>query len=143
MSESSTVKSHAMDISQLGRTQTQRSLENEEVCLSVRKLNLFYNTKQALFDVDMNIPRKRVTAFIGPSGCGKSTLLRCFNRMNDLVDDCRIEGQILLDNANIYEKGVDVAGLRRRVGMVFQKPNPFPKTIYGKCRLRPAHSRHQ
>jgi phosphate transport system ATP-binding protein len=130
MSEVPTVKSHAMDISQLGRTQTQRSLESEEVCLAVRKLDLFYNTKQALFEVDMNIPRKRVTAFIGPSGCGKSTLLRCFNRMNDLVDDVRIEGQILLDNANIYEKGVDVAGLRRRVGMVFQKPNPFPKTIY-------------
>jgi len=130
MSEAPTVKSHAMDISQLGRSQAQRSLESEEVCLSVQKLKLFYNTKQALFDVDMNIPRKRVTAFIGPSGCGKSTLLRCFNRMNDLVDDVRIEGQILLDNANIYEKGVDVAGLRRRVGMVFQKPNPFPKTIY-------------
>jgi phosphate transport system ATP-binding protein len=130
MSEAPTVKSHAMDISQLGRAQTQRTLDNEEVCLSVQKLNLFYNTKQALFDVDMKIPRKRVTAFIGPSGCGKSTLLRCFNRMNDLVDDVRIEGQILLDNANIYEKGVDVAGLRRRVGMVFQKPNPFPKTIY-------------
>ncbi len=130
MSEVPVVKSHAMDISQLGRTQTTRSLESEEVCLSVQKLNLFYNTKQALFDVDMNIPRKRVTAFIGPSGCGKSTLLRCFNRMNDLVDDVRIEGEIRLDNANIYEKGVDVAGLRRRVGMVFQKPNPFPKTIY-------------
>lgn len=130
MSEAPTVKSHAMDISQLGRSQTQRTIESEEVCLSVQKLNLFYNNKQALFDVDMNIPRKRVTAFIGPSGCGKSTLLRCFNRMNDLVDDVRIDGQILLDNANIYEKGVDVAGLRRRVGMVFQKPNPFPKTIY-------------
>jgi phosphate transport system ATP-binding protein len=130
MSEAPTVKSHAMDISQLGRTQSQRTIESEEVCLSVQKLNLFYNAKQALFDVDMNIPRKRVTAFIGPSGCGKSTLLRCFNRMNDLVDDVRIEGQIMLDSANIYEKGVDVAGLRRRVGMVFQKPNPFPKTIY-------------
>jgi phosphate transport system ATP-binding protein len=130
MSEAPTVKSHAMDISQLGRSQNSRILESEEVCLSVQKLSLFYNTKQALFDVDMNIPRKRVTAFIGPSGCGKSTLLRCFNRMNDLVDDVRIEGKILLDNANIYEKGVDVAGLRRRVGMVFQKPNPFPKTIY-------------
>jgi phosphate transport system ATP-binding protein len=130
MSEAPTVKSHAMDISQLGRSTSQRTIESEEMCLSVQKLSLFYNTKQALFDVDMSIPRKRVTAFIGPSGCGKSTLLRCFNRMNDLVDDCRIEGKILLDNANIYEKGVDVAGLRRRVGMVFQKPNPFPKTIY-------------
>ncbi len=71
-----------------------------------------------------------MTAFIGPSGCGKSTLLRCFNRMNDLVDACRIEGEILLEGANIYDKAVDVAELRRQVGMVFQKPNPFPKTIY-------------
>ncbi|HEY3698146.1 MAG TPA: phosphate ABC transporter ATP-binding protein PstB [Spongiibacteraceae bacterium] len=130
MSEAPTVKSHAIDITQLGRSQTQQSLENEEVCLTVRDLNLFYNTKQALYNVNMEIPRRRVTAFIGPSGCGKSTLLRCFNRMNDLVDDCRIEGSILLDSADIYAKAVDVASLRRRVGMVFQKPNPFPKTIY-------------
>ena len=130
MSETPTVKSHAIDIAQLGRTSAQRSMENEELCLSVRNANLFYGQKQALFDVNMEIPRKRVTAFIGPSGCGKSTLLRCFNRMNDLVDGCRIEGQMLLDNADIYAKSVDVASLRRRVGMVFQKPNPFPKTIY-------------
>jgi phosphate transport system ATP-binding protein len=129
MSES-TVKSHAIDISQLSRSQTQRSLENEDLCLAVRDLKLFYGSKQALYNVEMEIPRQRVTAFIGPSGCGKSTLLRCFNRMNDLVDDCRIEGSILLDGADIYAKGVDVASLRRRVGMVFQKPNPFPKTIY-------------
>ncbi|MFT3930163.1 MAG: phosphate ABC transporter ATP-binding protein PstB [Spongiibacteraceae bacterium] len=130
MSETSTVKSHAIDIAQLGRTGTQRSLESEEICLSVRNANLFYGQKQALYDVNMEIPRKRVTAFIGPSGCGKSTLLRCFNRMNDLVDGCRIEGKMLLDGADIYDKSVDVASLRRRVGMVFQKPNPFPKTIY-------------
>ena len=130
MSEVPTVKSHAIDISQLGRTQTNRSLDSEKICLSVRNLDLFYGHKQALYNVSMEVPRQRVTAFIGPSGCGKSTLLRCFNRMNDLVDDCRIEGSILLDNANIYERGVDVASLRRRVGMVFQKPNPFPKTIY-------------
>ena len=130
MSETTTVKAHAIDISQLGRSQVQRSLENEELCLSVQNLNLFYGAKQALYNVDMKIPRQRVTAFIGPSGCGKSTLLRCFNRMNDLVDDCHIEGGILLDGADIYAKGVDVASLRRRVGMVFQKPNPFPKTIY-------------
>lgn len=129
-SETRNVRTHAIDIEQLGRGQVQRSLESEETCLSVRDLNLFYNTKQAVFGVSMEIPRQRVTAFIGPSGCGKSTLLRCFNRMNDLVDDCRIEGQLLLDGDNIYEKGVDVAALRRRVGMVFQKPNPFPKTIY-------------
>jgi phosphate transport system ATP-binding protein len=130
MSEAPIVKSHAMDISQLGRAQTQRSLDTEQVCLSVRNLDLFYGQKQALYSVNMEIPRQRVTAFIGPSGCGKSTLLRCFNRMNDLVDDCRIEGGIMLDSANIYDRAVDVASLRRRVGMVFQKPNPFPKTIY-------------
>ncbi|WP_259699315.1 phosphate ABC transporter ATP-binding protein, partial [Pseudomonas chlororaphis] len=90
----------------------------------------FYGEKQALFDVSMNIPKQRVTAFIGPSGCGKSTLLRTFNRMNDLVDGCRVEGEINLYGNNIYRKGEDVAELRRRVGMVFQKPNPFPKTIY-------------
>lgn len=130
MSEAPTVKSHAIDITQLGRSQTHRSLDAEQVCLSVRSLDLFYGQKQALYNVSMEIPRQRVTAFIGPSGCGKSTLLRCFNRMNDLVDDCRSEGSILLDGANIFDRAVDVASLRRRVGMVFQKPNPFPKTIY-------------
>ena len=78
----------------------------------------------------MTLPQQRVTAFIGPSGCGKSSLLRCFNRMNDLVEGCRIEGNITLDGADIYHRSVDVADLRRRVGMVFQKPNPFPKSIY-------------
>lgn len=78
----------------------------------------------------MRIPNNRVTAFIGPSGCGKSTLLRCINRMNDLVEICRIEGQIDMHGHNIYDKNVDVAALRRRVGMVFQRPNPFPKSIY-------------
>ncbi|MEQ8953204.1 MAG: phosphate ABC transporter ATP-binding protein PstB, partial [Gammaproteobacteria bacterium] len=100
-------------------------------CLVVENLNLYYaRDKQALIDVNLEIPRHRVTAFIGPSGCGKSSLLRCFNRMNDLVDDCVIEGKILLDGQDIYAKKLDVADLRRRVGMVFQKPNPFPKTIY-------------
>lgn len=100
-------------------------------CIEVEDLNLFYSkTKQALIDITLSIPKQRVTAFIGPSGCGKSSLLRCFNRMNDLVDDCVIEGRISLDGMNILEKTVDVADLRRRVGMVFQKPNPFPKSIY-------------
>ena len=84
--------------------------------------------KEALHGINMTIPKNRVTAFIGPSGCGKSTLLRCFNRMNDLVDSCNITGEILLDDQNIYDRSVDVAELRRRVGMVFQKPNPFPKS---------------
>ncbi len=78
----------------------------------------------------MEMPKKKVTAYIGPSGCGKSTLLRCINRMNDLVDSARIDGKILLDDENIYDKAVNVAALRRRVGMVFQKPNPFPKSIF-------------
>ncbi|MDO9073868.1 MAG: phosphate ABC transporter ATP-binding protein PstB [Rubrivivax sp.] len=98
--------------------------------MSVTNLRLFYGEKQALHGVTMNIPRGHVVAFIGPSGCGKSTLLRCFNRMNDLIDGCRIEGQILIDGKDIYDRKVNVAQLRRRVGMVFQKPNPFPKTIY-------------
>ncbi len=105
-------------------------IEKQPIKLEVKDLSLFYGAKRALQGVNMKIPEKKVTAFIGPSGCGKSTLLRCFNRMNDLVDTCRIEGQILLDGVNIYDKRVDVAELRRKVGMVFQKPNPFPKTIY-------------
>lgn len=106
------------------------NMKNEDICLETRDLNLFYGQKQALYDVNMLIPRKRVTAFIGPSGCGKSTLLRTFNRMNDLVDGCSINGQILLDGKDIFDKSVDITSLRRRVGMVFQKPNPFPKSIY-------------
>lgn len=102
----------------------------EPIKLEVKNLNLYYDQKRALNGVSMKIPEKKVTAFIGPSGCGKSTLLRCFNRMNDLVDGCRVEGEILLDSSNIYDKSVDVAELRRQVGMVFQKPNPFPKSIY-------------
>ena len=98
--------------------------------LRVNNLNLFYGDAQALRNVNLDITQHKVTAFIGPSGCGKSTLLRCFNRMNDLVDICRIEGEILLDGKNIYGKDVDVSELRRQVGMVFQKPNPFPKSIY-------------
>jgi phosphate transport system ATP-binding protein len=100
-------------------------------CLDVKHLSLTYaNDKRALNDINMSIPKQRVTAFIGPSGCGKSSLLRCFNRMNDLIDDCTIEGGIELDGENIYRKSIDVADLRRRVGMVFQKPNPFPKSVY-------------
>jgi len=106
------------------------SLRDEVAKIQVNSLNLFYGTDQALRDINLMIPEKRVTAFIGPSGCGKSTLLRCFNRMNDLVDICRIEGEIVMDGKNIYDRDVDVADLRRSVGMVFQKPNPFPKTIY-------------
>lgn len=110
-------------------TQT-KALANETIKLQVKNLDLYYGAKRALNSVNMDIPEKKVTAFIGPSGCGKSTLLRCFNRMNDLVDNCRIDGGIFLGNENIYAPGIDVADLRRQVGMVFQKPNPFPKSIY-------------
>ncbi|EDP99929.1 phosphate ABC transporter ATP-binding protein PstB [Shewanella benthica] len=107
-----------------------KNLSQEETALEIRNLDLKYGDKQALFDVSMKIPEKKVTAFIGPSGCGKSTLLRCINRMNDLVDNCHISGEVLLHGQNIYDKKVDVAALRRNVGMVFQRPNPFPKSIY-------------
>jgi phosphate transport system ATP-binding protein len=114
----------------LGRKKQGLHLADEAVALEVPGLNLFYDDTQVLFDVALKIPKQRVTSFIGPSGCGKSTLLRTFNRMNDLVDGCRVEGAINLGGHDIYSKGEDVAELRRRVGMVFQKPNPFPKTIY-------------
>ena len=124
------VESKNIDVSQVVRKSADKDMGALEQCLVVKNLDLYYGDKQALQDINLSIPRKRVTAFIGPSGCGKSTLLRCFNRMNDLVDGCTIDGTIELDNMDIYQKSVDVADLRRRVGMVFQKPNPFPKTIY-------------
>ena len=130
MNESTQQKGHSIDMSNMGRESRHLDLANETAALTVKDLRLNYGEKEALHGIDMIIPKKRVTAFIGPSGCGKSTLLRCFNRMNDLVDGCEIKGQILLDDQNIYDKSVDVAELRRRVGMVFQKPNPFPKSIY-------------
>ncbi|RDX35711.1 phosphate ABC transporter ATP-binding protein [Kangiella sp. HD9-110m-PIT-SAG07] len=108
----------------------EQRLADEKVAIEVEKLNLFYGQKQALYDIDMTIPEKKVTAFIGPSGCGKSTLLRCFNRMNDLVDIAQVSGDIKIHGSNINQPSVDVAELRRNVGMVFQKPNPFPKSIY-------------
>ncbi len=130
MSESTLT--HGINIDALDRgTDAATQLEDEQLALEVENLNLYYGgVNQALYDVNMVIPKNRVTAFIGPSGCGKSTLLRCFNRMNDLVDDCLIEGNIKLHNENIYDKRVNVASLRTRVGMVFQKPNPFPKSVY-------------
>ncbi|MDX2080546.1 MAG: phosphate ABC transporter ATP-binding protein PstB [Terrimicrobiaceae bacterium] len=98
--------------------------------LSVRNFQFFYGKKQALYDISMDIPEKRVTAFIGPSGCGKSTLLRNFNRMNELIDGVRTEGDILLQGHSIFSAEVEVIALRRAIGMVFQKSNPFPKSIY-------------
>jgi len=108
----------------------ERSAPGAAECLSVEDLCLFYGQHQALFNVNMSIREKRVTAFIGPSGCGKSTLLRCCNRLNELIGNVRTEGAINLKGQNIYAPSMDISNLRRRVGMVFQKPNPFPKSIY-------------
>tara|TARA_B100001564_G_C20549949_1_gene628593 strand:- start:207 stop:992 length:786 start_codon:yes stop_codon:yes gene_type:complete len=104
--------------------------KSKKLRMQAQNVDVFYGDKQALFGVDMDIQKNQVTALIGPSGCGKSTFLRCLNRMNDTVPSCRIEGKILLDGESIYEKNVDVVVLRSKVGMVFQKPNPFPKSIY-------------
>jgi len=98
--------------------------------MTARNVNVFYGAKQAVKDVSIDVSKEHVTAFIGPSGCGKSTFLRAFNRMNDTISGARVEGEIALDGENIYSSGMDVVQLRARVGMVFQKPNPFPKSIY-------------
>jgi phosphate transport system ATP-binding protein len=98
--------------------------------VQVNDLNLYYGEKHALKNIYMDIPKNKATAFIGPSGCGKSTLLRCFNRLNDLVDSARVEGEIFIDNDDIHDPGLDITELRKRVGMVFQKSIPFPKSIY-------------
>ena len=102
---------------------------SDNIKLSIEDMNLYYGNFHALHDINMHIPEKEITAFIGPSGCGKSTLLKSLNRMNDLVEGCRITGKITLDNEDIYDN-MDVNKLRKRVGMVFQKPNPFPMSIY-------------
>ncbi len=106
------------------------SSEAEKSRMTARNVSLWYGEKQALHDVDLDIPDREVTALIGPSGCGKSTFLRCLNRMNDTIDIARVSGDIKLDGRDIYDRNVDVVELRARVGMVFQKPNPFPKSIY-------------
>ena len=104
--------------------------------ISIKNLDLYYSDFKALKNVNLDIEANKITAFIGPSGCGKSTLLKSLNRMNDLVEGCKIEGEILLDNQNIY-KSMDVNLLRKRVGMVFQKPNPFPMSIYDNIAFGP------
>lgn len=109
-------------------TVTEMSILQHKVV--AKDLNFFYGQKQALFDINLTIPERKVTAFIGPSGCGKSTFLRTINRMNDLIDNTRVEGSMTLDGDDIYSKETDVVELRKKVGMVFQKPNPFPKSIY-------------
>ena len=103
---------------------------SESLKIAVKNLNVFYGKKQALFDINLNIFENEVTSLIGPSGCGKSTLIKCFNRMNDLIDICKYNGEVLIDGKNINDPSTDPVSLRTRVGMVFQKPNPFPKSVY-------------
>ncbi len=109
---------------------SERNVTQNQIKFSARKVQVYYGDTHAIKDVDVDIEDKTVTAFIGPSGCGKSTFLRCLNRMNDTIDVCRVEGDIRLDGDDIYDKRVDPVQLRAKVGMVFQKPNPFPKSIY-------------
>ncbi len=111
-------------------TGTVGEITTEDPRMITRNVDVYYGDKQAIIDVSLDIGRNEVVALIGPSGCGKSTFLRCLNRMNDTIDSCRVSGQIELDGQNIYDKKLDVVPLRARVGMVFQKPNPFPKSIY-------------
>ncbi len=106
------------------------AVSQQNIKISARKVQVYYGEKHALKDVDVEIQDKTVTAFIGPSGCGKSTFLRCINRMNDTIAAARVEGDIMLDGENVYDRRVDPVQLRAKVGMVFQKPNPFPKSIY-------------
>ncbi len=106
------------------------SVGTAETKFRSENVDVYYGDKQALFDVNLDIPEKQVTALIGPSGCGKSTYLRCLNRMNDTIDICRVDGRILMDGQDINDKNIDAVQLRAQVGMVFQKPNPFPKSIF-------------
>jgi phosphate transport system ATP-binding protein len=106
------------------------TMKKKDVIIKTEKLSLWYGEKQALIDIDMEVYPNKVTALIGPSGCGKSTLIRCFNRMNDVIPKCRTSGEVLFNGQNIYDSSVDAVSIRKKIGMVFQKPNPFPKSIY-------------
>jgi phosphate transport system ATP-binding protein len=117
-----------LEVDQAQATVGNRFCDNPK--MSMRNVNVYYGDKQAIQDVSVDIAKNEVIAMIGPSGCGKSTFLRSLNRMNDTVDGCRVEGEVLLDGDNIYQQNLDVVELRARVGMVFQKPNPFPKSIF-------------
>lgn len=110
--------------------QTDKETEIDTIAIEARRLNIYYDNFLAVKDVDLQIAKNKITAIIGPSGCGKSTMIRAFNRMNELVPGSRMEGEILFDGQNIYGSGVDPVKVRRHIGMVFQKPNPFPKSIY-------------
>lgn len=127
MSEDNTPKELEATLEQAPGTEAVKALP---IKVRATNVNVFYGDNHALKDVTINIPEHRVTSFIGPSGCGKSTFLRCINRMNDTIDVCRVEGKIEIDERDIYDRSIDVVQLRAKVGMVFQKPNPFPKSIY-------------
>ncbi|MFY9075286.1 phosphate ABC transporter ATP-binding protein PstB [Malaciobacter mytili] len=114
-----------------------KDIKNNEVKINVNSLNLWYGDNHALHNIDVDIYKNKITALIGPSGCGKSTFLRCLNRMNDLISVVKIDGQIVIDNKNIYDKDVDEVSVRKRIGMVFQQPNPFPKSIYDNVAYAP------
>ena len=112
-------------------------MTNNKTKIDVKNLNLYYGTNQALYDINVKLFENKITALIGPSGCGKSTFLRCINRMNDLIPVVKIDGQIVIDNKNIYDKDVDEVSVRKKIGMVFQQPNPFPKSIYDNVAYAP------
>ncbi len=114
-----------------------KDIKNNEVKINVNSLNLWYEENHALHNIDVDIYKNKITALIGPSGCGKSTFLRCLNRMNDLISIVKIDGEIIIDNKNIYDKDVDEVSVRKRIGMVFQQPNPFPKSIYDNVAYAP------
>ncbi len=129
MSEGSSGDEYAVSVPE-GRGRDRDADGEASTIIESRDLSVWYNDEQALRSVSMKIPEKRVTAMVGPSGCGKSTYLRSINRMNDLIDAARVEGEMLFDGKNVYDDDVDPVALRRRIGMVFQQPNPFPKSIY-------------
>jgi phosphate transport system ATP-binding protein len=129
-SQAHTINSQRPNVQDGHRQSSEQAPNPHAVKLTLNQVNFFYGDRQALFKIDIDIVKNQVTSFIGPSGCGKSTLLRCLNRLNDLVEGARLEGTMLLDGVNIYGPDVDITDLRKRVGMVFQKSNPFPKSIY-------------
>jgi len=128
--QSEGLNSQRLTVQNATRQSPEHDSKAHTVKLTLNQVNFFYGDRQALFNIDIEIAKNQVTSFIGPSGCGKSTLLRCLNRLNDLIEGARLEGRMLLDGMDIYSPDVDITDLRKRVGMVFQKSNPFPKSIY-------------